>query len=209
MEKQFEFIDKKRAIAKELEDIVTNFDPTLNIKLTITKLQGLIKKDPDYLESYLYLGGIFYAQDDIERWEECIEEAYKRATNLISKACPEASIGGTSISLKWEHESNRHIILAMIEKGVYFWSIEEGDAAMNIFSELLKADPSDNCGVRFYMLAILQGLEYSIFSERFEDGDYFDDKVDEWFEVNSVKFKDTFEWWFKYTDDLASKIQGK
>ncbi|HBD92741.1 MAG: hypothetical protein A2015_03395 [Spirochaetes bacterium GWF1_31_7] len=189
MEKQkFEFIDKKRPAYDELNKLTETLDPQ-KPEQGLSKLEQLIKKDADYLETYLFIADFYVTMDEIDKWEQYIDKAYNKAIQMITEKSPD---GLWPDVLSWNHEENRHIISALIEKALFFWMVEENDSAIKLLHQLLQSETEDQCGISFYLLAVLENMDYEVFHEKFDDEGDFNDSVYEWFDINSVKYNTYF-----------------
>lgn len=104
-------------------------------------------------------------------------------------------------SLEWAWLENRHIIRAIVEKGVRLWYNQKNDKALQLFRKLLKTNPNDNPGVRFYILAIKMNMTFERFEERFVKGGYYGVEIDDWFNRHFNRFPEEFGWWEKMFDE--------
>ncbi len=95
-----------------------------------------------------------------------------------------------------------------MNKAVSLWDQGKTDEALEMFRKLLRTNPSDNAGVRYYILAIRLNMSLEKFEKKFDKGGfYLATEIDRWFEENSKKFPDEFEWWWeevmKYEEDTS------
>jgi tetratricopeptide (TPR) repeat protein len=186
-----EFCDKKHSVALKYFNIEENYSEN-NKGKTKTSLQKLIKEDPLYLEPYLLLKDILECDDKDNDGDKLLDKAYNIALKTIldnKNQWPD--------KLEWDCQENRHLIRTFIVKGIYFWKKNEREKALDLFIRLLKSDPNDDCGVRYLILGIKEGLKYEDFNERFESEGFWDIDIDEWFFDKSVKFKEEFGWWYE------------
>ncbi|NOX35920.1 MAG: tetratricopeptide repeat protein [Calditrichaeota bacterium] len=186
-----EFIDQDREVAGEFYDLIEKLD-NLPIQTAKKELQKLIRKDPDFLDSYLLLAELHLEEDDLEARDRLIDQAYQRAVQLITD-----ETGQWPEELRWGWWRNRHIIRALLTKGIQLWETGEDKAALELFRYLLRSNPNDNPGVRFYILGVRMGMSFQDFERRFNKGGYYDEDLDEWFAKNSARFPDEFDWWEK------------
>ncbi len=64
--------------------------------------------------------------------------------------------------------------------------------------KLLRSNPGDNIGAREYILAIRMGMTFEEFEKTFQSQFGYDAlKMMEWFDKNSRRFPDEFDWWKK------------
>jgi len=128
-------------------------------------------------------------EDEAER---VLDEAYRRALNLITD-----EKGEWPDLLEWGWFENRHIIRTLVNKGASLWDEGNAEEALKIFRNLLRANPYDNPGVRYYILAIRMGMSLDEFEERFEKDGFWTSEIDKWFNANYELFPEEFEWWRK------------
>ena len=130
----------------------------------------------------------------------------KKANKILKTACQNAIVrisdkhGNFPKSLPWLWLENRHIIRAINAWATELWELERIQEALEIFRKLLKSNPNDNIGARYSILAIRLDLEpdYEIKFEIKDMPGYMDaSKVIKWFEKESKKFTDEFDWWYK------------
>lgn len=185
------YIDKEHEVMTYFYDLceICNDETVDFVK---KELRKLIEKDPDFLDSYLFLYEILVEEGSEEGAEELLNEAYERAIKMITD-----EKGNWSDVLEWDVLENRHIIRAILNKALYEWDKGNEDKAIDLFRKLLKTNPCDNVGARFYILAIRMHLSLDEFQKRFDKGGYYDDKLNEWFYENYHKFPDEFADWEK------------
>ncbi len=180
------FIDREREVAKEFEKVKGLLEKG-KVEELKERLRGLIERDPYFLEPYLLLGEIYEMEGRLKEAEEILEEAYRRALELISKD------GKLPERLEWRHPTNRHIIKALIGWGTFLWEIGEVEKALEVLREVYRMNPSDEPGVRFYILAILEGMGFEEFEQTFsKDGDYDLKDLERWFERRSKEHGEVF-----------------
>jgi len=98
--------------------------------------------------------------------------------------------------LEWDWIENRHIIRAILNKAIYLWAEEKNDEALELFRRLLKMNPPDQIGARFYILAIRKGISFEEFEERFNKEGKYDDSLFQWFDENFKEYMDEFKEWY-------------
>ncbi|RUM31311.1 MAG: ATP-dependent protease, partial [Aquifex sp.] len=85
----------------------------------------------------------------------------------------------------------RHIIKAILEAGIMFWEIGEIDRALEVLKTLYRLDPDDPIGVRYYILAILEGMGFEEFELTFgKNGGYDKESLEKWFKNHGEKLKE-------------------
>ena len=189
--KQIEYLDKDHKVMSDFYDLCEIHDGnnTLSVK---RQLENLIKKDPDYLDSYLFLREILQEKSNSGEAEKLLDDAYRRAIELITD-----KKGNWPDILEWAYLENRHIIRTILNKALSLWENEETDDALELFRKLLKTNPGDNVGARDYILAIRMDMSFEDFERRFNKGGFYDNEMINWFEKNYKKFPDDFDWWEK------------
>ncbi|NPA32034.1 MAG: ATP-dependent protease [Aquificae bacterium] len=178
-----EFVDKERPASEKLKEILERY--RYDIPSLISALKKLIEEDPYYLETYVYLSEILENEGYIKEAEEVLLEAYNKAMELIRD-----ENGNLPDRLPWKHETNRHIIKALLETGIMFWELGELEKALDVLKLLYKLDPEDPVGVRYYILAILQNMGFEEFELTFgKNGGYDTRSLEEWFKRNEEVFR--------------------
>jgi len=179
-----EFIDKERPVARKLKSVLEEY--RYDIPALISLLKKLMEEDPYYLETYIYLSEILENEGHIKEAEEVLLEAYQKAMELIK-----GNDGKLPYRLSWKHETNRHLIKAILETGIMFWEIGEIDKALEILKRLYKLDPEDDIGVKYYILAILEGMGFEEFELTFgKNGGYDTKSLESWFNKYREKFEE-------------------
>jgi len=198
-----DFRDKTHDVVFEYYDVLDEYEAGTSTRKIKARLKELIEKDPDFLDPYISLYGMLLEENKTREAEEILDEAYRRALALITD-----EKGNWPDSLPWGWLENRHIIRTLVNKAVSLWDQEKTDEALEMFRKLLRTNPSDNAGVRFYILAIRLNMSLEEFEKKFDKGGfYLATEIDGWFEENSKKFPDEFEWWWeevmKYEEDTS------
>lgn len=188
-----EYIDREREVVNDYHNLIQE-EP--GIPLLKVELKKLIKKDPDFFGSYLTLFKILQNEGKQKEAEKLLDEAYKRAINLITD-----KKGEWPDLLEWGWVENRHIISTILNKAVLLWKSSKTDDALDLFRKLLKSNPGDNAGVRNYILAIRMKMSFKKFEKRFNKGGFYDSHLSDWFEKNYKKFPDEFDWWDKLMEE--------
>jgi len=195
MAKVREFIDEFRPVMGKYYELVER-EHLMKRSSVKRKLRQLIKEDPDFLDTYLFLYEILLEEGKKEEAEKVLDEAYQRALKLITD-----KKGRWPDLLEWGWLENRHIIRTLLNKGVSFWEEGNTEEALKIFRNLLRMNPNDNPGVRYYILAVRMGMSLEEFEGTFEEGGYWTSKIIEWFEANYKRFPEEFEWWEKLLEE--------
>lgn len=187
MNKVYEYIDIKRLEAdKNYNDFIEN--QTDDKEENIEKLNEIIKKDPDFFDTYLLLHDNYASLGDLEKASEILGEGYKRVTALIVKneTFPE--------KLLWANLENRHIIRMLFNYATFLWTVGEYENGLYVFMQLLKSDNEDNIGARYSIVAILEGYDnIDEFEEDFKDKET--QSIENWFNKNVKKHTQLMGWW--------------
>jgi len=191
VKKQREYVDKNHRVRETYYDLYEEYDGK-NAESMKRQLKQLIEKDPDFLDSYLFLYEILQDDGNFHEAEKVLNEAYGRALKMITD-----KKGNWPDILEWGLLENRHIIRTIFNKAISLWRNKEIDNALDLFRKLLKTNPGDNVGARDYILAIRMGMSFEKFEKRFNKGGYYDMELVKWFDKNYKKFPDEFDWWKK------------
>jgi len=190
-----EYVDRDHEVMDTYYDLCERYTGR-NAKTIKKQLEELIKRDPDFLDSYTFLHEILFRENKVKEAKKVLNEAYERAVKLITD-----KNGNWPDVLEWGWLENRHIIRAILNKGVLSWVSNDTECAITIFRNLLKTNPGDNPGVRFYILAIRMGISFRQFEKRFNRGGFYHTDLHDWFEENYQKFPDEFDWWEKAVEE--------
>ncbi|AAC07234.1 tetratricopeptide repeat protein [Aquifex aeolicus] len=181
------FVDKKREAQEKLQRVLE--EERHDIPKLISSLKKLMQEDPYYLESYVYLAEILENEGHIKEAEEILIDALNKAMELIKD-----EDGNLPDRLEWKYETNRHIIKAILEAGIMFWEVGDVDRALEVLKMLYKLDPEDPVGVRYYILAILEGMGFEEFELTFgKNGGYDTESLEKWFENHKEKLEEFIE----------------
>lgn len=183
-----EYVDIDHEVSEIFYELLDIYEEG-NVDEIKSKLNQLIEEDPYFLDSYLLMYEILMNEDKEE-------EAIKYLDNAYNKAVETITIGDKwPYRLEWDWIENRHIIRAILNKGIYLWANGKENEAIEIFRRLLKMNPADQIGARFYILAIRKGISFEDFEERFsKDGEY-GDSLFQWFNENYQQYMDEFKEW--------------
>ncbi|MFZ2455936.1 MAG: ATP-dependent protease [Candidatus Altiarchaeia archaeon] len=156
-------------------------------------MRKIIKKDPDYYDPYLTLHGVYNGTGRKKEAEYILDEAYNRAVKLITD-----DKGEWPDRMEWIYRENRHIIKTILNKAMSLWDNGKKEEALDLFRKLLKTNPNDNPGVRYFILAIRTGMTYAGFERKFNKEGLYDSTLFDWFDENYAKYPDEFKWWDEY-----------
>lgn len=184
--KELEFVDQGRPVQGKYYELMERFD-SIKRQSAINALKRLIKKDPDFLEPYIILSEMHLEKSNKKKAFQVLDEAYERALNLITD-----DNGNWPEKLEWGFYENRHIIRTFLQKALTDWEFDNKDNALCLLRKLVKTNPNDNVGARFYILAILLGFSFTEFEDRFNKGGFYDMDLTDWFNRNYQQFPAEF-----------------
>ncbi len=189
-----EFADKPHQAMHEFYDFMETVESDDQIK---RKMRALIKKDPDFYDPYLQLADVLIDEDREHEAGKLIRQAYERAVLRIAD-----SQGRWPQQMMWGWLENRHLMRALQRYAIWLWDDQNRpEATLEIMRKLLRANPNDNQGARYEILAIRLGLnrdweEQFMITEGPMAGRALDViAVDKWFRQGARKFPDEFNWW--------------
>ena len=196
-----EFIDEEHQIEDKYFKIIDKYTGK-NDQYIIPKLNKLIEMDPFYFDSYNFLVDFYYSRCEIEKGNKIINQASKNALQRILDRK-----GNWPDRLEWGWIENRHIIRAIVNQAILYWKIEKTEKALNLFRNLLRTNPNDNVGARYYILGIRLNISFTDFELRFNKNGFYDFDIVKWFDDNYKRFPDEFEWWNKEINDDGAQVQ--
>ncbi len=179
-----EFTDRERELRGEFEKARKLFEEgkVQEVKNLCLKM---IREDPHYLEAYILLHEIYEMEGDLKSAEKVIEEALSRIEEILPAK--------DSLRVPWSRPQNRHILKALITAGTFYWELGEIDRALEILKRVFSMNPSDEPGVRFYILAILEGMSLQEYEQVFvKEGKPNLEDLERWFRKHSPEHPDYF-----------------
>lgn len=184
-----EFLDKDHASMSKFYDVLESSASAVTIKRSMKKL---IAADPDYYDPYIVLADL---EKDEGKANALIDETFNRAIQRITDAK-----GNWPRFMPWGWLENRHLMRMIERRAMDLWNEGKVDDALDIFRRLLRANPGDNQGARYSIVAIRLGLGTD-WDAQFEvkDGPLAGEAldamaVDKWYEKNAKKFPEEFDW---------------
>ena len=158
---------------------------------TIMQLNTLIQQDPTYCDPYISLAELYEELGDVPNADNYRELAYLQAEAMIKfeDRWPER--------LEWGQKENRHLLRAMLNHCIVLWRTENIPDAINILHQMLRMDPVDNAGARFYILGIRLGFSWVDYREKFisDDKAFVNPDLFGWFDTYSPDFPEDFAAW--------------
>ncbi|QTD36226.1 hypothetical protein JL193_08590 [Polaribacter batillariae] len=185
MKEMFEYIDEDHSVTAEYYEIL---DSDISDAKLLSKMKSLINKDPYFFEPYTKVYDLLLYKRQVKEANKILDSGYKLA---LSRILDEQ--GNFPDFLEWGWLENRHIIRVILKKGLTLWQSGNTKTALDIFRNLFKSNPNDNVGVRYFILAILEGLSYDTYTSLYENDVYLSDKIFEWFEEGRKKYADEFQ----------------
>ncbi|TKJ22220.1 MAG: hypothetical protein CEE42_13080 [Promethearchaeota archaeon Loki_b31] len=186
-----EFIDKDHKVANEYYEFIDNDLSPQQLK---RNLKRLIDEDPLFFDSYLILADIFYDEGKYNQAKDLLQRAFQKAMmKIVNKE------GKWPKIMEWGWVENRHIIRTLDRWATELWDDGKTEDVLTILRNLLKSNPADNIGARYGILAIRMNLDssYELQFSAILPG-YIDAyEISKWFEKNSKKFPEEFDWWRK------------
>ena len=195
----YEFIDKDRFKVNEMYWEFIESEDAEHIEKSISILKNIIKKDSDYFDPYITLHEYYLENAEPDKAIVVLVEGYDRAMDLIMLD------GEFPDELLWGFLENRHIVRMIFNYALLMWRLEDTERAVSLMLQLLRSNPGDNIGARYYIVAILEGFESEeAFEAGFmEDGEEYIDwqKQEGWFQEKIVKHKRVLGWWLDMEED--------
>jgi len=195
----YEFIDKDRFKVNKMYWEFIESEDAEDIEKSISILKNIIKKDPDYFDPYITLHEYYLENTEPDKAIVVLVEGYDRAMDLIMLD------GEFPDELLWGFLENRHIVRMIFNYALLMWRLEDTERAVSLMLQLLRSNPGDNIGARYYIVAILEGFESEeAFEAGFmEDGEEYIDwqKQEGWFQEKIVKHKRVLGWWLDMEED--------
>ena len=184
-----EFIDKERNVMEPYYEFCDYYESKdFDYGTGEKRLREFIDEDPDFLDPYLTLREILLERGKVVEAARLLDEAYERAVKLITDAD-----GEWPDELLWGWLENRHVIRTLFAKAEDLWENRDAEKGLDILRALLRTNPNDNIGARYYVLGINLGMDYDEFRERFlGESDMSGEKVSYWFYENSPLFPEDF-----------------
>jgi len=195
----YEFVDKDRFKVNEMYWEFIESEDAEDIEKSISILKNIIKKDPDYFDPYITLHECYLENAEPDKAIVVLVEGYDRAMDLIMLD------GEFPDELLWGFLENRHIVRMIFNYALLMWRLEDIERAVSLMLQLLRSNPGDNIGARYYIVAILEDFESEeAFEAAFmeEDEEYLDwQKQEDWFQEKIVKHKRVLGWWLDMEED--------
>lgn len=187
-----EFMDKDHSVMMEYYDVTEAFvGGVIEEKEAVAGLKELIKKDPNFLDTYILLARMASEHGDSLQYGELITKAYNIAVDTIA-----SKNGEYPKELPWAWLENRHIIRALDGFALYQWQIGNPRLALEIYRKLLASNLGDNIGARFHIIALLLGY----------NADYEDMFVPDSGDATGLDVGKTLDWYDEHSPKFKSEL---
>jgi len=191
-----EFVDNNHSVMHQYYEII---EQELSDAKLEQKMKRFIDKDPDFYDPYTVLTEIYDNQGKETEAFQIITQGFTRAMKRIVDFK-----GQFPQELPWGWLENRHLIRIIYQQAHDCWSLGDTDSALYLFRNLFHSNPHDNIGARNDILAIRMGLTPD-YNDQFITKDTLPGCIDghlssQWFDKNSKKFTDEFDWWWKIVE---------
>ncbi|MEK6893303.1 MAG: tetratricopeptide repeat protein [Nanoarchaeota archaeon] len=151
-----QYSEKRKNTKENYFDEAMNYLEQNEEEKAIEHLNKSLALDENYIEAINELGFIYF-DTNINK----SKEYYKKAAALSKK-----ELGGEwPGKLEWGVWENRPYLRAIQGLALIHWREYEIEEAKELFSFLLKLNPSDNQGIRYCMAAIYKGLTWEDFGK--------------------------------------------
>jgi len=190
-----EFVDSDRFEANGAYWDFLESEVTADPKKAIASLEKIVTMDPDFYDPYISLYEYYLQVGDTKRAVETLKTGYERAMKRI------APHGVFPDRIMWYHLENRHIVRLLFNVATMMWTtMGEKLEALKILMQLLHANPEDNIGARYAIVALLEGYAtYEDFEKKFEKEGFWDTVLlNTWFEAHAPKHKAFIGWWLEW-----------
>jgi tetratricopeptide (TPR) repeat protein len=197
-----EFIDTPHPIEAEFYEKMDNKALKNDAGAQIVEFQHYIQEDPDFYTPYLLLAALYTEIGNEKESENYIELAYHRAKERVwqeNNRWPE--------KLEWEAVENRPIIKTFLNQASRWWKHQAFEDALSLLKQMLKMDPVDNAGVRFFILAIRMGMSVTDYESQFllSNKAFISADVMGWFMRHSRNYPDDFGEWEQIVGKLLAE----
>lgn len=113
-------------------------------------LRELVQKQPYFIDAYTYLGLAMKNQGK-EEYFQMIEKAYR-----LAMECVPEGFDFEKHQVSWYNMDNRPFLRALEVYAAEFYEKEQYDTASDIFKKIISINPSDNQGIRHYLVQIYE-----------------------------------------------------
>lgn len=183
-----EFFDKARKTMSKFYDLQDIG------RLSDVNLRVLIREDPDFYDSYLFLADNYKDSEQLKESKRLESESFKRALSRIQD-----KNGNWPDEMPWGWLENRHVIRALGRGADNLWMDGRNDEALDIYRKLLHSNLNDNIGARYAIIALRHGFTYDKYMEQVWLASAVPaDHIMKWFRKYALKFPEELKEWKKY-----------
>lgn len=175
-----EYIAEPQPQDLEVWELMQTWDGTNGIGLR-RKLNALIKDNPHLITAYNSRCQILEYEDNLVALLKETKRAYDAVIEVILD-----DQGDFPESMPYGWLENRPCLSALFNYCLTLWKTLKWEEAESLMRQMLKMNPTDNHGVRFYLLAVLERMAYRTFLDRFPEDN--DRTLMQWYEMDSKKF---------------------
>lgn len=145
-------------------------------------LEKAIKLDENYVEAYVGMTAMYREIGNFEKEKEYADIAFEKTRQKFAE-WPEEMI--------WGIINNRQYLRAICNKAITNHVAGNLKAAEELYRLLLKMNPRDNQGIRYYIAGMFAGLQPHHIDEMFDEGNNLQnwDKLADLFYEQNMKHK--------------------
>lgn len=166
-------------------------------------LQHIVHTWPDFFMGHVelwYFYSLFYDEECELAARDCLERALSMTDKIILD-----EKGNWPDVMDWLWLENRAVIRVLIAGARLKWERKMPALAKHTLRNVLKANPSDQPGVRFLILAINEKLTFKGYQRKFEKKDgTLKPSIHEWFSEKSKKYPEEFAEWERMRVKMAN-----
>ena len=178
-------MDEDHPVMTEYYEIL---DSDISDAKLLSEMISLISEDPYFFDPYTIAYELYLDEGKEQEANRILDAGY----NLALKRIVDKD-GNFPDVLEWGWLENRHIIRVILRKGITLWQTEDTKSALTVFRNLFKSNPNDNAGVRYYILAVLEGLSFDTYESLYENEGYLSDDIFTWFDRGRKKYLNEFQ----------------
>jgi tetratricopeptide (TPR) repeat protein len=185
--KRYEFFEQPRPVMDDWYELLEGDHST-------DDYLNLIKKDPDFYDSYLSAADDIRDSGNEKAARKLEDEAFSRARVRVEDA-----EGNWPDEMPWGWLENRHVVRALGVGADNLWKDGNTDEALAVYRKLFRSNFRDNIGARYAIIALRLGYSYS----EYQDNVWPEDLVPashimEWFNKHASKFPEELAEWKAY-----------
>ena len=157
-------------------------------------IRTLIKRDPDFYDSYLYAANDLRELGRETEARELEDEAFKRARSRV-----EDRRGNWPDEMRWGFLENRHVIRALMTGVDNLWRDGKTEEALAVYRKLFRSNLNDNIGARYAIIALRLELPYEEYMRQvWPQPTMPAEHINKWFRKYAPKFPEELKEWKQY-----------